>query len=211
MKKILGCLAILAATVSFSGAVAQAAPACMVGENVLVASFSCSIGGLTFQNFSSTNDNSTLGITIQTVNSNGFTLSPNLPTNGNPSLNDVNLQFEVLGGVSGIGLSLNGNSSAFVTETVCDAAGLGSPAGSGKCAGNELAFLTAFGTGSSKSVSFATSSPIWIFKDINDGGAALSEVTQVYTSGTVPEPMTLSMMGVGLLGLSLISRRRKKS
>ncbi len=210
MKKILGCLAVLAA-VSFSGSVARAASACTIGENVLVASFSCSIGGLTFQNFSSTNDNSTLGVTIQTVTSNGFTLSPNLPTNGTPPLNDINVQFEVLGGVNGIGLSLNGNSSSFVTETVCDAAGLTTPYGSGVCVDPQLAFLTAFGGGGLKSVSFSTANPIWIFKDINDGGAALSEVTQIYTSSTVPEPMTLSMMGVGLLGLSLISRRRKKS
>jgi PEP-CTERM motif len=210
MKKILGCLAILAA-VSVTSSIAKADSACSIGENVLVGGFSCSIGGLDFSNFSSTNDNSTLGITIQTVNSNGFTLSPNLPTNGTPSLNDVNVAFEVTGGVSGVGLSLNGNSSAFVTETVCDAAGLAPPAGSGKCAGNELAFMTAFGTGGTKTANFATATPIWIFKDINDGGAALSEVTQIYTSSTVPEPMTLSMMGVGLLGLSLISRRRKKS
>lgn len=211
MKKILPCLAILAA-VSFSGSVAKAATACSVGANVLTAGFSCSVGGLTFSNFTSTNDNSSLGITIQTVNSDGFTLSPNLPTNGNPSLNDINLQFKVAGGVTGVGLSLNGVSSAFVTERVCDANGFGAP-GSGICAdGNTLAFLTAFGGGLPKSVTFATADPIWIFKDINDGGAALSEVTQVYTSSsTVPEPMTLSMMGVGLLGLSLISRRRKKN
>jgi len=207
MKKLLACFALLAA-VGLTSSVAQAATACAIGQNVLSASFSCSIGGLTFSNFSSTNDNSSLGITIQTVNADGFTLSPNLPTNGDPSLNDVNLQFKVAGGVSGVGLSLSGNATSFVNELVCDGAGLASPAGSGKCAGNMLAFLTAFGTGPATSAIFATADPIWIFKDINDGGAALSEVTQVYTSA-VPEPMTLSMMGVGLLGLSLISRRKK--
>jgi len=96
-------------------------------------------------------------------------------------------------------------------RTVCDGAGLASPAGSGKCAGNMLAFLTAFGTGPATSAIFATADPIWIFKDINANGSSISEVNQVYTSSTVPEPMTLSMMGVGLLGLGLISRRRKKS
>jgi hypothetical protein len=211
MKKILGCFAILAAA-CFTSSVASAAAACTAGENILAGGFSCSIGSLTFESFSSTNYNETVGgiitLDIGTVTSNGFTLQTILPTNGSPSFNDVNLQFEVAGGVSGVGLSLNGAPTAFVTENVCKTQ---QTAGSGNCTpGNLLAYLTAYGNNGVSTASFSTTDPIWIFKDISDGGYPMSETTQIYTSG-VPEPMTLSMMGVGLLGLSLISRRRKKS
>jgi hypothetical protein len=210
MKKILGCFAILTAA-CLTSSVASAGTACAAGENILASGFSCTIGSLTFSNFSSTNYNETFGgvitLDIGTVTSNGFTLQTILPTNGNPSFNDANLQFEVAGGVSGVGLSLNGAPSAFVTENVCKTQ---QSAGSGNCAlGDLLAYLTAFGNGGTPSVSFSTTDPIWIFKDIADGGFPMSETTQIYTASTVPEPMTLSMMGVGLLGLSLISRRKK--
>ena len=212
MKKILGCFAILAAA-CFTTSVASAASACVAGENILASGFSCSIGSLTFENFSSTNYNNTdthgnVFLDIGTVTSNGFTLQTILPTNGTTSFNDVNLQFEVAGGVSGVGLSLNGAPTAFVTENVCKTQ---QSAGSGNCTpGNLLAYLTAYGNNGVSTASFSTTDPIWIFKDISDGGFPMSETTQIYTSG-VPEPMTLSMMGVGLLGLGLISRRRKQS
>ncbi len=211
MKKILGCFAVLAA-VCVTGSVAQGAAACAAGQDVLSAGFACSIGAITFQNFSTTNYNSNGGtLDFGTVNSTGFTLQTILPTNGTPSFNDVNLQFEVLGPVTGIGLSLNGSLLAFATENVCMVKQ--SPAGSGNCpAGNLLAYIGAFGNNGVTSATFANvNQDIWIFKDISDGNAPLSETTQIYSTSSVPEPMTLSMMGVGLLGLSLISRRRKKS
>jgi len=209
MKKILACFALLAA-VGLTSSVASAATACSsdIGDNVLVAGFSCSIGSLTFSNFNS-NSNSTQGVTIASATG-SLVLSPNLPTNGSPSMGDIDLWFVVSGGITGVGASINGPSGAFVNETVCDSAGLASPASGGICVNPRLAFITAFGGNPQVNATFASSNPVTIFKDINDGGGAVSEVTQVYTSG-VPEPMTLSTMGVGLLGLGLISRRRKKS
>src|ERR1019366_8433596 len=141
MKKILGCFVILAAA-CFTSSVASAAAACTAGENILGTGFSCSIGSLTFSNFGSTNYNNTIGgvvtLDIGTVSSNGFTLQTILPTNGNPSFSDANLQFEVAGGVSGVGLSLNGAPGAFVTENVCSTQQ--TPAGSGDCTGTLLAY-----------------------------------------------------------------------
>jgi hypothetical protein len=56
------------------------------------------------------------------------------------------------------------------------------------------------------SVVFASSvSQVWIIKDINSGNAPFSEVEQSYL---VPEPMTLSLMGIGLLGLGIFGRKR---
>jgi len=190
------------------------AATCTVNDNVLSTGFSCTIGGLTFSNFmSNTNESNPPGIDIQAVGSDGFTLNPNLPTNGTPQMSDIWVQFKVAGGVSGVGLSVNGDpAKSSVNENVCATQqGLIPGMNLGICSqGNLLAFLSVAGGGSA-SASFTSTNPIWIFKDINANGSSISEVNQVYTSSTVPEPMTLSMMGVGLLGLGLISRRRKKS
>jgi hypothetical protein len=49
---------------------------------------------------------------------------------------------------------------------------------------------------------------VFINKDIQfNGFMAMSEVTNSHLSG-VPEPMTLSMMGIGLLSLGLLRRRQ---
>jgi hypothetical protein len=50
-----------------------------------------------------------------------------------------------------------------------------------------------------------------ILAEVASGSGFTDSVSATYDSAsTVPEPMTLSMMGVGLLGLGLV-RRRKKS
>jgi PEP-CTERM motif len=215
MKKILACFAVLAA-VSLSSSVASAAQACVVGQDVLDSGFSCSIGGLTFSMFSS-NSLNPIGIEIGGVGSNpaALSFSPNIPYTqpGQPPItqNDIYLQFVVTGGISGVGLTLTGVPGAGVNEGVCAVQQSLAVGTLGNCsAGNVLAATFSVLAGGSGSASFANAPVAWIFKDINDGGGILSEVNQVYTSG-VPEPMTLSMMGAGLLGLSLISRRRKKS
>jgi hypothetical protein len=62
-------------------------------------------------------------------------------------------------------------------------------------------------------------SPAYIYKDISVDGrtgnvfgaadaGALSGFTQSFHTA-VPEPMTLSMMGLGLLGLGLVRRRQQ--
>jgi hypothetical protein len=48
-----------------------------------------------------------------------------------------------------------------------------------------------------------------ILNTISTGGSIQSTHSASFSVTSVPEPMTLSMMGIGLLGLGLIARRRK--
>ncbi len=127
---------------------------------------------------------------------------------------DLQLVYEVTGSnITGVDNTFGGTAGSSIAETVCDSAG----AFGGACSGKTLASFSNTSAGGTATASFASQSTIWIIKDIT---AALSPgINSITVSGFtnstetsgVPEPMTLSMMGVGLLGLSLISRRRKKS
>ena len=130
-----------------------------------------------------------------------FDFNPNLGSNS-----DLEFEFEVTGGVSAIGLSLN-SASGFVNETVCTNF---TPDGNCKDGGGTL--LGTIGvTPQSPNASLnlgGVYQNIWIFKDINVGSAGgLSEVNQAYIA---PEPLTFSLVGAGLLGLGLLRRRSNR-
>ena len=59
------------------------------------------------------------------------------------------------------------------------------------------------------SAPFPVTSPVYIFKDIDAGaGGALSEFTQSFST---PEPVSMVLLGSGLLGLGLLRRRSRKN
>ena len=83
--------------------------------------------------------------------------------------------------------------------------------------GNGIAYTGTSGTGSTLAVvSFTSQNNIpgtitQILAAVQSQAGFTNSVSATYdTSSTVPEPATLSMMGLGLLGLGLIGRRKRK-
>jgi len=227
--------------------VASAAPACTSGENLLAQYTAnpttapsgtlvngggpvCSIGSLTFTNFSYNLDAGSfttvpLDVSVETAGLSGgevnLEFDPNLAASS-----DLELEDQVVGGVGGVDLFTNITGTGFVNETVCSiftATGICPTAdlyGSmNSTAGGEVVTIGVAGSlcatgctsstaGGVASIVFASSvSQVWIVKNINSGNAPFSEIEQSYL---VPEPMTFSLIGAGLLGLGLMGRRRNR-
>jgi hypothetical protein len=193
-----------------------------VGVPVNVVSLTVTCGGLTFSNFTVVDAG---GAPSPVVNLTGatyangialLTFNPNMSVlAGNVA--DIYLFFTVTGGINQIDLSVGGSRSS-VVESVCTK----EFTSGGGCTGSLLSQATVYSSTPNQPIwadPFTLTNPVYIYKDINVDGresrifgapanGALSGFTQSFHTA-VPEPMTLSMMGIGLLGLGLVRRRQQ--
>jgi len=224
MKKTFLSVSLLAASAIMLSSVAVGATVvCDTGaiNDVTVAGASCTEGNLLFSNFSV----SASGFIVQPVvgigNAGagtgvvgsevllGFELAGVGAGSTANGVGDILLQYEATGGIAGVDISLQATplvsgGSITITEVVCTVAFVGN-----SCGGTTLAniFVTSSGQAATASAFFATTTPVFIKKDISFINATTSEFTN---SQLTPEPMTFSLMGAGLLGLGIFGRRRFK-
>jgi hypothetical protein len=186
----------------------------------------CTIGTWTFNNFAVTTAGGAAGPVVDLGGFyDGTQAGPEPPAgevglNFNPNLGgvgtivtDIHFTFSVsnsAGLISDAFLFNAGTVSSQIQERVCTV----SVTQSGFCGGVQLGpDLVANGGSTAGPSVFAGNSTVWIWKDINIQNVStdhISSFDQAFSSSGVPEPMTFSMMGVGLLGLGLLGRRLRK-
>lgn len=176
--------------------------------------FTCE--GLTFSNFQVTSaDGGAAGIVI--INSANYsTLNGDVSLQLNPSLSGPNqdewLLFVVSGGVTQVELSVGGD-DAVVEELACSAPISTSGPLAYQCSpGSFLGEVSDFSNDPAAPVftsTFTATSPVYIFKDIQTGkDPQANESTLIQTFQVVPEPGTILLISIGLLGVGLYGRRK---
>ncbi len=145
-----------------------------------------------------------------------FNFNPNEQVGG---VTDVHFQYQISGvGINGSSLAVTAaDTGATISEENCTMnpsnnqvsldggnCGTGSNIDLLNLSVAQSGPLTASGT-------FASQSEIWVWKDIEiTTNGHDSSFTEDVTASAVPEPMTMSLMGAGLLGLGLLGRRMRR-
>jgi hypothetical protein len=195
----------------------------------LVGGFTCSTGTLTFSNFSwapggtNTPTAASVGVTPITTGVDGFSFNPALSVNnsgGGPAFTaqsaDLTVFYTVTGSnITDLELGFNGGfsgaGSSEVTEMYClgfaslSGCNVSHPAGEIQVTNPPANF--------SQSVTFAPVGVLAISKDIEvqtgpTGSAGQASISTVSNQYSVPESASLTLLGLGLLGLAVAKRSK---
>lgn len=204
MMRLIGVAAVILA---LCGVTANATPVCTSGADVMTLG-TCQFGGLTFSGWGVVGAGLT-SVTVffgQNSNVSGSTVYVNFQLQHQPSpvqAADILLTYAVSGLLVGVDLFLGAHlAPVTIIENVCAV-----PFQQGACpAGSLLASYSVNSANPINAAFFAPHQTIYIVKDIQLGpGAAISDFTN---SHHVPEPLTLSLTGLGLLAAGWLGRRK---
>ncbi len=202
--------------------VAAAAPVCTpVVDVATLGAAGCTFNGYLFSNwaYALAAGSGTPEVDLTGIGLIGNEIVLSFNPNEGSGVTDIHLQFEVSGGlILGSDLALSaGDSLASISESNCsqnpsnDLALSGTVCGTNFLSPNLNVFtpdLQANRLSDIQTYAGGPQSDVWVWKDIlisQDGhNTAFTE------SFIVPEPMTLSLMGAGLLGIGLLGRRLRK-
>lgn len=213
MRKCLVALAVMALPV-MAPAPAHALPTCGGGVDVMTynAQGGCEFGGLILSDFNVV-DAGAETVLVNAVSASVvdgtvfFNFNPNLATEG--STEDIWFFFKVTGSLIGVDLFNGGTGNTSITELVCSDV---FDTNTGACTGSLLATMFAGSQGSDEAF-FNPVSTAYIFKDIFKGleTSQLDEghLTRFSQSFHIPEPGTVALLGLGLLGFGRAVRRRR--
>src|SRR6185312_17139908 len=226
-----------AAMVTSVGYAAPSVPACATGASLQsyidLSSTGCQIDDKIFSNFAygglSSPTASQVLVTVDTTPFNpGLHFGANWIVTGANQSADFHLSFTIdvlQGGFpiddDSLGIDFGriaGSGLINVNETVCLGGNFANPSGGTGCT-NPVSVLQVFGSSASQTTfahdiytGGATYTHLQVFKDIGlstgagtDSAANFSSLSQNFSE--VPEPMTFSLMGAGLLGLGLLRKR----
>jgi hypothetical protein len=217
-NKFYGLLAV-AALASVTSVTAYAADTCTGGQiefntstttatnDLLQGSTSCNMAGYTFSNFDvytqsgfALGENVELIVTTDSGGTEGL-LALSVTTSSAMPSGDYILTYTITSGVTNMTL-LDGTASS-IEENICSS--VSTYGESTACVGSNLNLsvldVNNLSPTSATSVVTFHSSDV-VTKDIQGGSESYQQI--------VPEPMTFSLLGVGLLGLGLLGRRRAR-